>query len=218
MLSSFRTLGATVIVLVGCLGVIASSATAKSDDFEAESSPYILTGASTTNHEYRFGKASVMTCASSSLFGTISGKSLQSFTVQPTYNTCTLSGLAATVDSPCSFEFTGATDSFEHGRTHIECEGTNAIRITISGCTVVIGEQSPEQGAHYKTTGSGKTTDVDLSVTMNNATYTTVGSFCGIVGGLGNDLSIIGSYTLRAYEDKEGTEGAQIAFSAKTTI
>jgi len=220
MLRSLKRLGAVVVVLVIGAGAIAMPATAKIiHDFEAESTPYILTGTSTTNHEFRFGKSgAVMTCASSSLYGTFSSSPMQSFTVQPMYKTCTLSGLAATVDTPCTFNMTGETDAFEHGKVHIECEGENEIRITISGCTVEIPGQSPNQGAHYTSTGTGSKRDLDVSVTVNEAVYTTVGPFCGIIGGLGNDLSILGSYTVEAFQDKENAEGSQIGLSMKATI
>ena len=220
MFSNFKRLGAIFVVLIAATGAIASSATAEvTHDFEAESTPYILTGTTSGKETaFKFTSGASVTCGASGLNGTVSSSPTQELTVQPTYENCTLSSLAATIDTPCNNVFTGATNAFEHATVHIECPPGNTVQITVNGCTILIGGQTPEQGAHYTNTGSGSSRDVDINVTMKNAAYEKVGVLCGLIAGLGGELSIVGNYTVKAYKDVGGAEGSQIGFWTKATI
>lgn len=215
-----RRLVAIFVVLATAASVMAGSASAAvTHDFEAESSPYILTGKTPGKATvFKFSGGAEVVCEANGLNGTISSKSTTSITLQPTYGNCAMGGLAATIDTPCFNQFTGETTAFEHGIVHIECPTESNVRITVNGCTVEIGSQTPEQGAHYTNTGSGKTRDVDFNVTMTNNKYSKLGVLCGLIGGLTGELSILGEYTVQAFEDSGGKEGSQIGFWTTPTI
>ncbi|MDX6635895.1 MAG: hypothetical protein QOF06_2098 [Solirubrobacterales bacterium] len=220
MFLKLRRLGAVLVVLTAVASTVASPAQAAvTHDFEAESSPYILTGATPGKEAvFKFSSGAAVTCAANGLNGTVSSSPASSVTLQPTYGNCTLNELAATVDTPCNTLFTGETTAFEHGTVHIECANEASVRITVNGCTIEIGSQTPEQGTHYTNTGFGKTRDVDFKVTMTNTKYTKIGAACSLIAGLAGELSILGEYTVKAYADKGGAEGEQIGFWTKATV
>jgi hypothetical protein len=220
MFGNLKRLGVIIGVLVTAMAGIASPATAQvTHDFEAESTPYILTGTSFGKEpSFEFSSGAMVSCSASGFNGTITSSPTQELTVQPTYENCTLSGVAATIDTPCNNIFTGSTNAFEHATVHIECPVGNSVKITVNGCTILIGGQTPEQGAHYTNTGSGSSRDVDFKVTMKNAAYEKVGALCGLIAGLGGELSILGEYTMKAYKDVGGAEGGQTGFWTKATI
>jgi hypothetical protein len=216
MLAKIKRLGAALFVAAVTGAGTAGPAAAITHHFEAESSPYILTGqALASPTTFTFGSGAEMSCEATTLYGTQTGTLTQGITVSPTYQFCTLSSLAATIDSPCSFNFTGETDAFGHVPVHFECP--SKMQITITGCTIIIQSQTMAQGAHFTKSGTGSSRDLKADVTMKNGVYEKLGPFCGIVGGMGNDLSITGSYTLRAYQDKENVEGSQIGFTLRET-
>ena len=220
MIGNLKRLGVILGVLTAAVTGIASPAAAQvTHDFEAESTPYIITGASFGKEpRFEFSSGATVSCGASGFNGTITASPTQELTLQPTYENCTLSSLAATIDTPCNDIFTGSTNAFEHATVHIECPVGSTVKITVNGCTILFGSQTPEQGAHYTNTGSGSSRDVDFSVTMKNAAYEKVGLLCGLIAGLGGELSILGDYTMRAYKDVGGAEGGQIGFWTKATI
>jgi hypothetical protein len=214
-----KDFGIVLLAICGLAAVDASAASAKIvHDFEAEKTPYILTGKTTEPETLmKWSAGAAMACSASSFNGTVKTSPVSEITLEPMYEGCSVSALPATMDTPCTTLFTGETTSFGHGTVHIECPA-ETVRITINGCTIEIGGQTPEQGARYTSTGAGNKRDVDVEVTMTNTKYTLLGAGCSLIAGLAGELSIVGRYTFQAYEDKAGAEGAQIGFWTKATI
>jgi hypothetical protein len=209
-------------VAIGALGVVAGPALASTHEFEVEGKPssFVVTGQSGPV-EFNFSKGNVtLGCTASSISKTVESKTLpaKELTVEPTFSNCALSGAAATVDNPCNYAFTGETDALGHARVHIECAGGSRMQLTLNGCTIAIGPQTPEEGVHYVNTGSGSNRDVDMQVTLKNVGYEEIGVLCALIGGLGGELTIRGTYTTTAYQDKEKTEGSQIGMWMVTTF
>lgn len=214
----FRHLSAIFVVFAVAASVMASPAAAITDDFEAPSHPYIVTGTAPAKQTvFKFSGGAETICSASGLNGTISESPAQSLTLQPTYGGCTLAGMEANIDTPCYSLFTGETNFFGHGIVHLECP-KEPVRITVNGCIVEIGEQTPEQGATYTNNEKGKVKDIDFKVTAQNLTYKPVGTLCALIAGLTGELSIVGEYTVKAYKDVGGAEGEQIPFTVKSTF
>jgi len=216
-------LGVALLAMCGLACVSAGMASAKTThDFEAEvpkETPYILTGTAPGGEiVWKWTSGASMACAASGLNGTIKESPLQKLELEPTYENCTLGGLPATVDTNCKNLFTGETNASGHGIVHVVCPSELPVKVTVNGCTIEVGPQTAEQGAHYTSTGSGSSRDVDFNVTMTKASNKLVGAACSLIAGLAGELSIVGNYTVKAYADEGGAEGKQIGFWTKATI
>jgi hypothetical protein len=218
MFVHLRRLGVGLIVVAAGVLATASAASALTHDFVSEDYPYILTGEPIggTLTEFKFGTSSTMTCSVTMIRGTAEAQS--NITVTPEYKNCTLSGVAATVDNPCSYNFLGTTNGTGHAHVQVEC--AHVMNITVNGCTVEIeGQELTEQGVHFENVKGSSPKDVRIAMTMKNGVYREVGALCSLlVGGTGGDLSVVGNYTFRAYEDNGKVEGNQIGFWTVETI
>jgi|GEM_PF-6010189 len=217
-----RRLSAIFVGVVAVASLTASPALATvTHDFEAEKYPYIVTGSVVKPPVFKFSGGAEVTCTASALNGTITERS-SPLTVEPTFGSCILGTLAATLDTGCTTLFTGLTTASEHAAVHIECPLDTTARITVNGCTIEIGPQTPEGGARYTNTGSKvenpSTRDVDINVTMQSVSYVKTGALCPLISGLTGELSITGTYTVKAYADEGKKEGAQIGFWTEATI
>jgi hypothetical protein len=222
MASKAKLLGLVLVALVVLGDAVAPSAMAKRvDDFESEAKNVIFTGTQLEASQFKMAGGSTVTCKKTNFNGTQKSetKSWTSLTLEPTYEECTVGELSATVDNgSCHYIFTGETDAEGHAKVTLECPKGGLMKITTSGCTIEIAEQEPGQGASYEKTGTGETRDVDVKVTATPLKYASLGLLCGLIAGNGVDMTLQGNYTLRAYEDKEDTEGSQIGFWYTPTV
>lgn len=220
MLMRMKYLSLALIAVCGVASAGAAAASASiTHDFEAETTPYIITGTAPGGPiTWKFTSGATMACAATGLNGTIEESPVQTIELQPTFENCSVGGLPAVVDTECKNVFTGATTANGHGIVHIVCPKELPVRVTVNGCTIEVKEQTPEQGTHYTNGGSGSSRDVDFKVTMTGVKYSTLGAACSLIAGLAGELSIVGTYTVKAYEDVGGAEGKQIGFWTKATI
>lgn len=222
MFMRMKYLGTAMLAFAVLAGASAGAASAKViHDFYTEKSPAIITGAglSGTSFKYAFGTKSTMTCLTNKANGTIKESPTTELTVEFTHSNCTINETPATVDSTtCRYVFSGETDETEHGSMRLECSSGSKLKITASGCTIEIAEQTPGGGATYKETSVLNPKDIDLTVTGKEIIYSAVGLLCGSIVGNGKDLAINGIYTMSAYEDVNNTEGAAINFYTKSTV
>ena len=221
MITKLKVLGSAFVVLCAVISAAAAPALAKRvHDFEAKSSPYIVTGEQRASEPivWEIGKEHLPLECSVNMFNhTETANPTQSLTVEPTHEKCNFNGTPVTVDTAgCRYTFTGETDEVGHSPIHVECNAGTSIRVTVSGCTIEVGEQTPKGGVHY--TNTPESGDFDAKVTAENIKYTLTGLACTLIGGNGSDLMMHGSYTVQAYEDNEKTEGKRINFSTKETV
>lgn len=215
-----KYLGKALLCACALLATTASAASAATHDFEA-AAPYIITGTQTSESEhieYSFGAKWTLKCGADKTEGTIEESSTTQLTLFPTHSECLLNTLSATVDSAgCNYIFSGKTDANGHGAVELECLAGSLLKVTVSGCTLEIGPQLFKKGASYqKTEGEGHK-DIDVKLTTEAGIYKKAGFLCETIGGNGGDLSMRGSYTLKAYQDNKGVEGSQTDFTFKTT-
>ncbi|HEU4598847.1 MAG TPA: hypothetical protein VFS26_03810 [Solirubrobacterales bacterium] len=215
-----KCLGIVLFALAAWGGVGAGGASAKVvHDFKSNSSSVIITGEQTAPFTFKFGAGSTLTCLTSKANGTVKTPTSE-LTVEFTNSNCTLNEMTATFESNrCHYVFTGETKAgFEHADYAIECEPGTKLLVKVSGCTLEIPAQTAEAGAGYKETESGGVKDVDVAMTSTGGIYTKTGILCGLIGGNGSDLSITGTYTMKAYTDNENKEGSQTSFWFESTI
>ncbi|HET7121769.1 MAG TPA: hypothetical protein VFI17_11060 [Solirubrobacterales bacterium] len=216
-------LSALLVVLATAAITAAPAVALPSHDFKAGleywENTYLITGESVggTLTEFKFGSGGTMTCGVTKLEHTSTREEEHSVTVEPLYEKCVLSGVAATIDNPCAYRLYGQTDNSGHARVEIVCSKT--MLITVNGCTVSIeGVPETEQGVHWEEVEGSKPKDIRAKVTSKGVAFNKVGLLCEmLVGGTGSDLSITGSYTLKAYKDEGGVEGSQIDFTTVET-
>jgi hypothetical protein len=202
---------------LGCTSAGAASARLV-HDFKADKSPVIITGEQVLPIEYKFGEGSTLTCLTSKVNGTFAMPTTQ-LTVEFTGSSCTMNGLAATLKpGKCRYVFNGET-SEGHSNYFLECFSGEKGVVEVSGCKIEIGEQVIGNSIGYeKTEDPSGVKDVDVKFTTGAGVYTKSGILCGGIGGNGKDMVIFGTYTLKAYEDKESKEGAQVNFTYETTV
>lgn len=92
--------------------------------------------------------------------------------------------------------------------------GLSSATVDNNSCNYVISGTTDEFG-HGKVQLAGR--DLDIKITATGGTYTSEGPFCSAYVGNGADLTVNGTYTIKAYEDKEKSEGAQIGFTINET-
>jgi hypothetical protein len=219
---NIRRLVAMSVAVVGITSASASPAAAATvHDFTTDFSTggsTIFTGAALKKQAFfKFSGGAEVICEASSLAGTAAEAPKASLTLQPTFSGCVLGGQAATLDTPCSNIYTGETTQLGYGTVHIEC-AVEPVKITVNGCTIQIASQTPSLGAKYTTTKNKEgMTDVDITVEETSTTYEKSGFLCSLITGLTGELSIVGEYTVSAYEDINKVEGKQKNFWIVTT-
>lgn len=219
MFTRIKYLGVALfaVSVVGSAG--AGPASAKIvHDFTATKSPVIITGEQVLPIEYQFGESSVLKCLTSKVNGTMAMPASQ-LTLEFTGSSCTLNGVAATLKpGNCRYVMSGETTE-GHANFFFECFSGEKVKVEVSGCTLEIGEQTIGNAVSYeKTEDESGVKDVDVTFTARSGVYSKTGLLCAGVGGNGKDLAIFGTYTLKAYEDKENKEGGQVSFTYETTV
>ncbi|MGN6556532.1 MAG: hypothetical protein ACTHLH_00780 [Solirubrobacterales bacterium] len=223
MFRQAKFFGAALLAIAALGGAGAGAASAKIvDDFT--SSPFekvIITGEQVPLKpiKYEFGPGWPLTCLTSDVNATVEHMPTTSLTLEFRHESCTLGEMAATVDTQgCRYVFEGETQENKHGFVELECTTGSKMKVTVSGCTFEIAPQTFERtGATYAETET-KPRDVDVTVTTEGGLYSKVGLLCSLIGGNGSDLSINGTYTLKAYIYEGGKEGAQTNFGIQPTV
>jgi hypothetical protein len=204
-------------------GARAGAAAAKIvDDFTSPlSERVIITGEQVPLKpiKYEFGPGWPLTCLTSDANGTVEGLPTTRLTLEFRHESCTLNEMAATVDTTgCRYVFDGETQENKHGFVELECTTGSKMKVTVSGCTFEIAPQTFEKtGATYVETAT-KPRDIDVTVTNEGGLYSKVGLLCSLIGGNGSDLSMTGTYTLKAYLDEGGKEGAMTNLQIQPTV
>lgn len=137
-------------------------------------------------------------------------------TLATTLSACTLSGMEATVTTTgCHIRMTAETVGGV-AVMHTECDSGKKIVISVGGCTIEIGPQTPGGGTVYAETEGGEALSAETHVT--GISYTASGFACtllGISSGSSGDTKVTFT-SIKGYEDKTKTstgtydEGKQV--------
>lgn len=233
-----RTLKVLAVTLcVAALGaVVASAAQAQTGVLTTAVYPSIVTGEQQGGVTFDIGAAPIqqVTCASN-LDATLFGPT-DPVTFKPTYANC-VSDPAIT---PVTITMNGCDYLVGFGRpgttgqpattgtlqASINCPAGQQIEIhvyenpmrhleNISTCTYDIGPQGPvPAGVYHNTMGGGMIPDVDATINAKFTARTTIAPGLAPCGGdpvtQHLPITLTGNYTLRAFQDINGVEGAQI--------
>jgi hypothetical protein len=230
-----RTLGLAVAAVLSMSGLLAAAAQAETGALTSPMFPAIVTGEQLGGVTFDIGEAPIRTIAcNSTLDATLNGPT-DPVTFTPTYANCnsqpggptpvtvTMNGC----DYSVGFSRPGTTgEAFPTGLMHasINCPAGQRIEIhvyenaalhgaNVSTCTYDIGPQGPVPAGVYHNT-FGAIPDVAATINAKFTATSTLGAGGPICGGnpvtQHLPITLTGNYTLRAFQDFNGVEGAQI--------
>lgn len=232
MMRKIKALGLAVGATLVLSAALASAAQAETGVVTAQQYPAIVTGQQQGGITFDIGAVRNASCASN-LDGTLFGP-IDPVTFQPTYAGCisqpgntpttvTMNGCDYIVGfSRPGTTGTPATTGLMHA--WVNCPAGQQIEIhvyenaaqhaaNVSTCTYDIRSQGPVPAGIYHNTFGG-IPDVDATVNAQFTAVSTIGAGGAVCGG--NPLTqhlpitLTGNYTLRAFQDFNGVEGAQI--------
>jgi hypothetical protein len=201
----------SVVASLALSAVVATAASAGS--FEAESYPATITGEQTTQVVFS-GVVGSWACKKLSMSGELTEK-LSKLNLAPLYSECSWAGIGATtMMEGCTYEFVaGNTIEGSEARVQatmsIKCPAGKEVKLVLNGgtCTIRIPPQINLASATAESTGSGKSGDVDLKLSLTGITYSVEnGAFpCPNNPGSGtyNNGSLTGTETLKAENSGE---------------
>jgi len=234
-----KTLGLALASMAALVAVMAPAAQAETGQLTAEAYPAILTGPQNAGG-FAFDidlagepAARQVVCTTSDLEGTITGAT-DPVTLQPTYAGCSANPGAKFVTvttNGCDYTFgfvkpgttgwfvgTGGTTAALDCPVGMQIEihvYENATKHTenVSMCTYDIGPQAAVgAGLYHNRAGAPK--HVELTVSAQFTARSTIGAGGALCGGnalTGHlPITLTGTYTLRAWQDNSGVEGAQL--------
>jgi len=222
MIRKLSILGAMAMLAAGAAASRAGAAT----EFTAGKYPAVLTGTQSLHegielHKFTFGIRTVE-CSKAQFSGTLSGAS-STVTLTPTYSECTSSGLPATITmNGCDYVFRGENkvngDSFL-GSVDLVCPAKSVVELHVysslanhaagtSLCTATLSPAGILNTIRYTNT-TEVISDMDVTATVLKIPTAIHGS--SLICGNSTTTTYAGGITLRAFEDKSGSEGGQIA-------
>jgi len=228
-----KALGLTIAAAAALVAVMAPAAQAEPGTLTAAGFPAIVTGEQGPGATFDIGEGvGAVGCAVSRLDTTLTGPA-NPVTFRPTYANCIAEpgGLPATVTThECHYRVgfalpgtTGQPETTGIMQAGIVCPAGQQIEIhvyanamahaeNVSMCTYDLAPQAPVQAGIYHNV-AGMPDDVRATVQARFTGKSTIapGMMCG--GNMFNGhlpITLTGDYTLRAFEDMNGFEGAQI--------
>lgn len=233
-----KTLGSAAAAIAALVAVMAPAAQAETGALTTVGFPSIVTGQKQgANPAFDIGNGPIRTvsCGTADLEATLGAPAVDPVTFKPLYETCTSEPGGAT---PVTVTMNGCDYTIGFGkpnttqqpettgtlRASINCpvgqkieihvyENVFAHAMNVSTCTYDIGPQGPVAAGIYHNTPGGGIADVTATI---NATFTAT-STIGFGGAVcGGDpvtehlpITITGDYTMKAFVDGGGFEGAQ---------
>lgn len=233
MFKKLSLIGAAVAALVA---VMAPAAQAETGALTSAGFPSIVTGQQLGGVTFDVGGGRTITCATSDLETTLVAPT-DPVTFRPNYAGCTSEPGGAT---PVTVTLNGCDYSIGFGRpgtteqpattgtmhAWINCPAGQQIEIhvyenafmhamNVSACTYDLFPQGQvPAGIYHNTAGAGMIPDVDATVSAKFTARSTIGFGGGICGGNPETghlpITLTGNYTMRAFFDNAGAEGAQL--------
>lgn len=231
-----KTLGLATAAMAALVAVMAPAAQAETGALTTVGFPSIITGQQAPGVTFDVGNGPIRTvsCATSDLEATLEAFAVDPVTFRPNYQNCTSEPGGATpvtiTMNGCDYVIgfgkpntTGQQGTTGTMRASIVCPAGQKIEIhvyenafmhamNVSKCTYDMGPQGPVPAGIYHNKAEGIP---DVTATVN-ATFTatsTIGAGGAICGGNPETehlpITLTGDYTMRAFVDAGGFEGAQ---------
>jgi hypothetical protein len=193
-----KALGLVVVAVLGLAAFWAASAPALGEKFHTEIEPTVLTGSNVGEDTFTVGAFNVH-CLATVVSGTWAIKTPESMTLHPTYTGCKDSNgeAAAITTTGCNLVYWSEVLGTSDAKVEVECEGTQVIKVAVTGCTMTIAKQA-NLGATYANGAVGGVPDITVKSTWE-AGFTKDGACLNIVGTKGK---FTGSTTVSGYVDK----------------
>jgi hypothetical protein len=210
----FKLMGVAVVAVLALTAVSAAAASAHT--FKTASSPTFLNGEQVTKNVFTVEGGTVKCTGAVFTSGEITGTSLSSVTVHPSYSGCTAFGQEAEVNTGtstngCNYELTA------EGKVSIKCVGTATgivVKAKTAGCTVTVKGNSTENQnlgtVSYANKTDGSFTDVEVTAAVTGIKYTSSGGICGASGTAGG---YTGSVLEKGYKNTTFTAANQHSVS-----
>ena len=238
MMRKIKTLGIAVVATLALSAALAATAQAETGVLTTGGFPSIVTGEKVNpgpTFDVGNGPLRTVACEAKLDAATLFGP-LDPVTFIPTYANCTSEPGATPVtvtmngcDYVIGFGRPGTTNQpATTGTMHawVNCPAGQVIEIhvyenafahaaNVSTCTYDIGPQGPvPAGIYHNTVHAGMVPDVNATVNARFTARSTIGFGGAVCGGdpvtQHLPITLTGNYTLRAYQDLGGEEGAQI--------
>lgn len=227
MSRNLKVLGLALLAVFSLAALTASAASAASFHSEKETAVITAEGEKINGTTFGTKSSSVTTVCEKETFAGTAKNGATSITVHPTYFGCNAEPFgAAPIDTKgCNYILYAETTSHLNtsgvsetdAPVEVECEGTNAIKVTAPGCTITVPAQSKRHGVMYVNEGSGSTRDITVKVTVDGIKYTSSGFGC-FLGGIkasGEDGLLTGSATAKGFVDNCAVGACPLALTAK---
>jgi hypothetical protein len=220
MTRNLKALGLSLVALVAVSAIAASAAQAGSLDVGAN--PAWLTAEQAAGLAVPkltlTASGLVVKCQAARLEATTQAANVQEATAIPSYSDpgCTFGGTSMTVDvNGCKYTITGAGEPALTAKLDIVgCESGKHLTVTQGTCELTIPEQNGLSHVVFSNVAGSKPTHAVISVTFQGITYEG-DTGCGVnVQGLHHDADLNGETTLKAFQDINGIEGAQVSLEA----
>jgi hypothetical protein len=234
MMRKIKMLGLAVGATLALSAALASAAQAEPGELTAEQFPAIVTGVQEAGATFDIGEGPFkqVGCGFSRLDATLEAPAATPVTFQPTYGNCNSEPgedpVTVTMNG-CDYRFgftaPGTTEQPESTglmRASIVCPPEEHIEIhvyesamahaeNVAVCTYDIGPQGPVAAGVYHNE-AGMPGDVKATVKAKFTAVNTIGPamVCGDNAFNHLPIALTGTYTMRAYEDIMGVEGAGI--------
>jgi hypothetical protein len=209
----FKLIGLAVVAVLALTAVSAAAASAHT--FKTASSPTFLNGEQVTKNVFTVSGGTVKCTGATFTSGELTGTSLSSVLVHPTYSGCTAFGQEAEVNTGtstngCNYELTA------EGKVSVKCVGTGTgivVKAKTAGCTVTVngGTENQNLGSvTYANKTDGSFTDVEVTAAVTGIKYTSSG---GIWGASGTAGGYTGSVLEKGYKNTTFTAANQHSVS-----
>jgi hypothetical protein len=168
-----KFLGLTIIAMFA-MAAVASAASAA--NFHSETTGTVtLKGEQATQNVFTTNTGAEVKCSTAKFEGTVTGPLSETASVHPTYENCTLLGVAATVSThSCTYTLNA------NGGVVVACPSGNIEIVGLEGACTISVTNGSYSGVTYTNGGSGTTRNITVTANVPNIPFTKVGSCVGV--------------------------------------
>ncbi len=172
---SWTPLAKSIAILIGLLMSISCTSAARADILGAETAPITMTSFAAT---YSFtAHGGTVNCLSVNFKGTQKTLPTRTFTLAPSFSSCTFVGLVSKFETNgCEFLFHIYEGTSTFGSTDLVCPAGKEMTVTSPSvgtpkCILHIPPSSGMVGLNYWNWGSGTTREIEVSGSLISTTY-----------------------------------------------
>jgi hypothetical protein len=192
------------------LGAVTASAAFGAGEFTVGPTPAAITAEQSTLNVLEITNPTTTgfvktKCGIATFEGTTTSTAATELTITPTYEECTLGGLAYDIKmNGCKYKFTGS--GVRTANVDITgCTSGKKIELIKGNCTITIPEQGPLGTVTFVNNAAGSSMDATAMMDFTTIALTQgSGSECPDPGATSTDGKYTGSVTIKAFEDLGG--------------